>query len=328
MKKLLILLLLLLVPALCFAGPPAGFLGTDSNGNLPVVTYNSSGSVIDSINPLPITQYSSDGNEGTQLQDENGTAYGIKHIGNKPRVSSMPYLYDISEGNVSNHMRLNKFGHNEAVGTAWETIWTNSNVYVYMLVADQLEILSSDTDDDGAPVGNGARTVTIYGLDANWDEANETIIMNGTGVVTTDATFIRVFRAKVITAGTSFTNEGTITIRDQDTDVTRALIDPGIGQTLMAVWTVPDGYTFYMTSWYAGSAVAKAIDVGVFVIDRAVTNGALQNKQFVNFTSSSFKFPLEVPIPFTGKTDIEIRAKVSVAGGDLSAGFNGWYELN
>ena len=45
-----------------------------------------------------------------KFKDENGVPYGIKHINNKPRVSSMPYLYDISEGNVPVHEAWSKIG--------------------------------------------------------------------------------------------------------------------------------------------------------------------------------------------------------------------------
>ena len=260
-----------------------------------------------------------------ELVSEAGVAYGVKHISNKPRVSSMPYLYDIAEGNVSNHVSLNKFGHNDTIGTSYETIWTGSSLYPYMTAADQLEIVSDDADDTSA--GNGARTVRIYGLDGDWNEINETVTLNGLTQVTTTASFIRIFRAQVVTAGATGINEGTIIIRDQDTDATRAQIDPGLGQTLMATWTVPLGYSFYMTSWYAGSAISKIIDIGVWARDNTVSNASWQNKQFINFTDSVFNHKLEFPIKFTSKTDIEIRAKVSVAGGDLSAGFNGWYEI-
>ena len=40
MRRLLVLILLL-IPALCFGGPSAGFLGVDGNGKLPVATYGS-----------------------------------------------------------------------------------------------------------------------------------------------------------------------------------------------------------------------------------------------------------------------------------------------
>lgn len=265
------------------------------------------------------------GNLAAMFVDETGTAYGVKHIDNKPRVSALDYLYDIAEGNVSNHLVLNTFGHNATVGTSWETVWSPSSVYPYMSTADQIEVLSNDLNDDDTDTG--AWTVQIYGLDPNWDEANETITMNGAGVVTTTGSYIRVFRAKVATAGTSGVNEGTITIRDQDTDTTRATIAQEIGQTLMAVWTVPDGYTFYMTSWYGGSAVTKALDIGLFVRDNAVSDASLQNKEFMNFSDTTFKVHKEIPNAFTGRTDIEIRAKTSVASGDIAAGFAGWYEL-
>jgi len=47
----------------------------------------------------------------------------------------------------------------------------------------------------------------------------------------------------------------------------------------------------------------------------------------MHFTDSVFKLPYELPLPITSKTDIELRAKVSVAGGEISGGFNGWYEI-
>lgn len=37
------------------------------------------------------------GMHGTGLVDENGLPYGVKHVNNKPRVSSVDYLYDILE---------------------------------------------------------------------------------------------------------------------------------------------------------------------------------------------------------------------------------------
>jgi len=266
--------------------------------------------------------------DGGYFVDENGKPYGVKHIDNKPRVSAMPYLFDIVEGNIADHTYINKFGHNAAVGAAYETIWSGSNAYPYLSAADQIEVLSDDADDDGSPAGAGARTVQILGLDGNYDIVDETVTMNGAGVVTTTATFLRVFRAKVVTAGTSLVNEGTITIRDQDTDTTRAQIEPLLGQTLMAVWTVPADYTFYMTSWYLSSAVSKAIDIGIWARDNTVTDAAFQNKRFMNFKENVFQYAFELPQPFTEKTDIEIRALAGGGGGDVSAGFSGWYEAN
>ena len=43
-----------------------------------------------------------------QLIDETGTAYGVTHIQNKIRTSSMPYLYDIAESNLSGPKIISK----------------------------------------------------------------------------------------------------------------------------------------------------------------------------------------------------------------------------
>mgnify|MGYP007044033092 CR=1 FL=1 len=48
------------------------------------------------------------GGRAVNLFDESGVPYGVKHIANKPRVSSMPYTYDIAEENVPNHRTWSK----------------------------------------------------------------------------------------------------------------------------------------------------------------------------------------------------------------------------
>lgn len=79
------------------------------------------------------------------FKDENGLPYGVKHVNNKPRVSVMPYLYDIAEGNVSGHANWSKIGYNPVVAdTAGEDLWSNSGLYIFPTLADlQMEVLSS-----------------------------------------------------------------------------------------------------------------------------------------------------------------------------------------
>ena len=55
-----------------------------------------------------------------RLIDESGYAYGIRKIDNKPRVSAMPYTYDIAEGNISDHYAWAKIGFNAAIGVTEE----------------------------------------------------------------------------------------------------------------------------------------------------------------------------------------------------------------
>ncbi len=259
----------------------------------------------------------------TRFVDENGDAYGVKEIDNKPRVSAMPYTFDIAEGNVSDHVPLNKFGHNPTVAATLETVWTGSNLYPWITVADQLEILSADTDDTAG--GTGARTVELFGLDADYVFIGETVSMNGTSVVTSTLTYFRIYRAIVRTAGSSGWNEGIITIRDQDTDTARALIAAQKNQTLMAIFTVPAGNTGFITSWYVGAIANKDTEFELYIRPEGEVFQVKRNIHLIGMAySNNFDFPEVV----NEKSDIEIRAMSSGGGGDVSAGFFMWYEEN
>ncbi len=260
---------------------------------------------------------------GVELKDENGVAYGVKHIGNKPRVSSMPYTFDIAEGNITDHTALNKFGHNATVAATLETVWSGSNLYPWMTTVDQLEILSADTDDVAG--GTGARTVEILGLNNAYALINEIVTMNGTSVVTSSLTYLRIYRVIVKTAGASGWNEGLITIRDQDTDTARSLIAAQKNQTLQATFTIPAGNTGFITSWYVGSVTNKDTEFELYVRPFGETFQVKRNIHLVGMAySNRFDFPEVVP----EKSDIEIRAMSSGGGGDVSAGFFLWFEGN
>lgn len=96
------------------------------------------------------------------LKDENGLAYGIKHINNKPRVSSMPYLYDIAEGNVPNHVRFSKIGYAPSFSVGVNTdIWSycgTQPVYLFPTAAMGMEVVSSNAADTGTVIHSGTST--------------------------------------------------------------------------------------------------------------------------------------------------------------------------
>ncbi|KKK50144.1 hypothetical protein LCGC14_3127950, partial [marine sediment metagenome] len=142
-------------------------------------------------------------------------------------------------------------------------------------------------------------------------------------VVTTAQSFLRVYRAIVRTAGSTGWNIGTITIRDQDTDVTRASIEPFFNQTLMAVFTIPAGFTGFITSWYTGAVVNKDTEVLLFI---RPYQEVFQVKRHIHIIGASYGERFDFAEKVEAKSDIEIRAKASGGGGDVSAGFFMWYE--
>ena len=250
---------------------------------------------------------------GGYFVDENDKPYGVKHILNKPRVSTFPWLYDLAMGNVSGVSVLRKYGHNAAVGATLETIWPNSELYPYLSSADKLEFLSDDDEDGGAGTDTGALTMTVYGLDASWAEQSETVTLNGTTLVESSGTYIRVFRAIVNTAGSLGWNKGNITIRDKTNDDTIGLLPATFNRTLMAMWTVPADYTAYVVDWYVSSSVAKAVEAGLFV---RPLGEVFAPRHYIDFTLESQHHPLPIPIPVEAKSDIEVRA-LATGGGEI-----------
>ena len=147
---------------------------------------------------------------------------------------------------------LYRFGINNTVGTSFETIWTASSVYSYLSAASVLKISSGSADD--ASAGTGARTLIISGLDANYNEISETVILNGQTAVNTVNSYLRVFSLKILTAGSGGSNAGIVyagtgTVTSGVPATVYAQIEIGYNDSAMAIWTVPAGYTAYVSSY-------------------------------------------------------------------------------
>lgn len=259
------------------------------------------------------------------LQDENGRPYGIKQVGNVPRVSSRPYTYDIAEGSVNGLSFIRKFGHNDDVGASLETVWGAGGLYPWPTSAEILKVSSSDVNDDGDPVNAGARTMQLFGLDANYAVQNETITLNGQTAVVTTKSYIRVYRAVVLTAGASLGNEGTISVKDNADAVTLLTIEPLKNQSLVAIFTIPAGCTGFITSWFAAVSSNQVVEAELFV---RPFGQVFQVRTLVEINQQpydqSWIFPESVP----EKSDIDMRAAATGGGGSVSGGFELWYETN
>ena len=154
----------------------------------------------------------------------------------------LKYLTDerlaLSRNLVRNATWIHKFGAVPAMsvnttGTVWDK---NDTVYPWSAWST-----ASVINIDRASASDANKQVTVYGLDANYNQINETITLTNATNNTSVNEFIRVFRA-FCSDGVS--NVGNISIQVGTTDV--AVITAGKAQTLMAIYTVPAGYTGYL----------------------------------------------------------------------------------
>lgn len=210
---------------------------------------------------------------------------------------------EIAKGQINKLSHVNKFGYNNAIGTSYEAI-TDLGTHVLPTTASAVSVISSSADD--AAAGSGARTLEIQGLDASYNLQTSTVTLNGTAAVTTGSdTYLRVFRMRVLTAGTGETNVGNITASIGGSDI--AQIKANAGQTLMGVYTVPAGHNVYLTKFQF--SLSKNQEAQVQLRTKAVDNGAWQVKgQFGTF-ANTVEYEYIVPLLIPQKTDIQFRAK-------------------
>ena len=105
--------------------------------------------------PVDVT----DGSVHILFTDEDGVSYGVKQIDGKMRVSSMPYLYDVAEGNVSGHESWTKIGYNGDVDVGTEDMIAQGGTYVFPAAAIQMDIVSSSAEDDPAKADTNMSSV-------------------------------------------------------------------------------------------------------------------------------------------------------------------------
>ena len=234
----------------------------------------------------------------------------------------------LARGQIHNHSHIFKYGFNGAVGTSAETIWAQGGAYTWPAAAATLEVTSSDAADKGtATPSTGARTVTLEGLDANYDELVETVTLDGQTAVTTTGSFLRLDRMYVVTAGSGNTNAGVIYAANSSgthssgvpTDLTLvySTIAATEGQTLQSFYTVPNGCTAYVMGITASSG--DGTNSTTITFRSRSQGGAFRTKDKFIVFKTTVAIPHEVPIPFAEKTDLEMIGVAGASTTDVAA---------
>ena len=129
-----------------------------------------------------------------------------------------------------------------------------------------LEVISADAADDGDPVGTGARTVVVEGIDASGDLQTATVTLNGiTAVAIPTVTWTAVNRAYVETAGSNLTNVGEITVRVASAGATKLTIPAAVGLSDGTFYLVPNGYTLLILGAEFSVLTGGIVTVGIMI---------------------------------------------------------------
>lgn len=236
------------------------------------------------------------------------------------------WALEVARGNVKGHSAVQKFGASDSVGTTFEDVWDLGGKYYWRDTATTLNLSSSSTADTWG--GTGAWQLQIQGLDSNYDLQTETINLSGQTPVQTTKSYIRVFRMLVTQAGTTKSNEGMVYLGESATitngvpdDLTKqsAHIHIDHAQTLMALYTIPNGYTGYLVKGWATSGAGKNTEVHF----HARPFGGADNLKFdFDMLDYAFIYEYGIPLEVPEKTDLWVEAKVDSGTTKVSSGFD------
>ena len=222
----------------------------------------------------------------------------------------------IANGQVVNTSFNHKFGAVPAMSqNTTGTIWDKDDTLYPWSAFDTPGILTvSTTTANGSlsSLDNG-KTITIQGLDANFNPVEETITISG-NAGTGSTVFRRVYRAF-----TSDTNLTQVRVSRGATEVLRIQIRKS--QTLMAIYTVPKGYTAFLTKGVC-TAEASADGTGQMFV-RYGGEGAFRiGHQFEVGGGGQYTYEFTIPIKLPEKTDVDVRMTTRSNNGSYTAAFD------
>lgn len=141
-----------------------------------------------------------------ELIGEDGVPFGVEHIEGRPRVSAVPYLYDIAKRKLDDHIAWSKTGFTSAMGTTESDLWPVGGVIPFPTAKMGMEVVSTDNVGDiGTVIKNGTATggTTTSLIDSGADFTAATAVAIGDTILVNKAASSPEFG--VVTAITSAT---------------------------------------------------------------------------------------------------------------------------
>jgi hypothetical protein len=205
------------------------------------------------------------------------------------------YLSDeklmIALGKVPKASIVHKFGARTGIVTTPATVWDNGSIYPW----DAFDTAGVATVSGALDAG---KSVTVSGLDANYDAVSETIAVGATGTVE----FKRIFRGFMADA----TNVGVIQVNVNSQLVMQ--INAGLSQTLMAIYTVPRNHTALLMKGVATASADKDMQIQFYARYFGDSGyGPFRIQHIANLYQNNYQYEFATPLPLPEKTDLDAR---------------------
>lgn len=223
---------------------------------------------------------------------------------------SEPFELQVARNLIKGHSLVNIFGYQVEVNSVFVPIWENATVYTYPLAATTMQMVSNSASDT-------AVAVRIMGLNAAYEPITEVVTLNGTTPVATIGSYFRI-NSLVTVAGNA---AGTITL--SASGVTYGKINVGVGRSQMSLYSVPAGYSFYLTRVDMFSNLSGGSgNHCLYRVQSEFPNGVSLDVLQAPFTDR-YEARRIVPFPYLEKTDIQWQVRTSQQTAEIGAVIEG-----
>ena len=223
---------------------------------------------------------------------------------------------EIARGLVPGHSTVNIYGYQPTVATSFIPLWENATAYTYPVAATQMNLAGTAGD---------TASIQINGLDSKYLPISEVLALNGATPVETVKSYLRI-NSMQVTVGSATNPSGVVTLKDLTNTTIYAQINTGVGRTQAGIYTVPAGYTFYLSRVDANTSL-NGNNYCVYRNRTASPTGVVTLTQQSPF-AINYHAQRVMPRPFAEKTDIQLQAKVNSTTGEVSISAEGYLIKN
>ncbi len=229
------------------------------------------------------------------------------------------FYLEVVRGNVTGFATREVIGVNSAV-SGTEDIWNAAATVAAITQVSTAALLYVSSTN----AGDTTQTVTIVGLDGNYDEITESVLLTGQTAVATTKSFLRVNSVTISAAPAGivyiFYTCAVVAGVPQTASKVQSRIEVASLQAYNAIYTVPRNKIMYLTSLrYASTGSTTTHDVVVSVIRKVYSgsNEIVKVIKYVDLATTNYideQIQLtDQPIVFAAKS--EFRMTADLAGG-------------
>lgn len=221
----------------------------------------------------------------------------------------------------SRDVSIFRSAYNASVSSSEATLWPKNTLYSFPSSASLMTLYSTSALDT-------SQAVLVEGLDANYQEISEVLILNGQTGRESTRQYFRINTMTVladspqgdIAFGTGVALLGVPTN-------TYGFIKAGDNITNSAVYTVPAGYTLRLASGSISAGAATGSH-NVLAKFRTRINGVSYLTSQITIANNYQFFPYNPSIDVPEKSDIYNNVSTDGGSSSVSATFNGWLVKN